>query len=309
MPLLLPCGATIAEPGDQPGDLLTGPRQIEFNGLLLGSGTPYRWKGLTNWDGAPTVDLADTPKPSDHGETPGPGFFQAKFPSFEFFVEATTREHMEQLLHLLEERMLYDDVEQLLVVRDTARTLSAPARVLENPIPHTPARSVGRLDLAVLWKCAAGLRTPLAGRTPLVLTPHESSGGLVYPVEYPVDWGIVADTSDGVAVNDGRAPAPARVVFQGPADAYTLLLTTSTGTVLKLAFTLPLTATDTLTVDTGDGTVRLNGSSDRTQWLTPDSVAPEQWRIPPGTSAVGYTVTAGSGVGTQVSIDWSDTYR
>lgn len=305
MVTLLPCGATILDPGDTPGDTITTARQIEFNGLLLGSGTPYRWKELTGWDDQPGLDLGDTVKPSEHGDFPGLGFFQARLPALTMQVVGESTADTEELLKLLRQRMAYNDTEQPLLIRDSGELLVADARVVDRKIPHQPQRTLGVAPAAVLWRCSDPLRRSRTGRS-LHLVPAVTTGGLPYPLEYPLDYGTEGGGASGTAVNDGDISAPAVVTFTGPAsgDGYGVVLD---GLLLK--FDLPLTAGETLTVDTGTGTVLLNGSSDRTGWITPDSVPPTEWRIPPGSSTVSLIVVSGSGPTTAVDIEWYDTYQ
>jgi Phage tail protein len=300
VPLLLPCGATVAEAGDLPGDLITGPRQVEFGGLLMGSGTPYRWKELTGWDDMPPVDLGDSPRPSDHGDYPGAGYYQARMVGFTLAVYGDSIADTEELLKQLRQRATYADDEQQLVVRDSASTLWAGGRVVARSIPHQPQRTLGVAAAAVQWKCSSPLRFGLATHS-VHLVPGVGSGGLTYPLTYPLDYGTETTGASAVAINDGDAPAPARIVFAGPGTGYSV---TVGGQLLK--FTLPLVAGDTLTVDTRDGTVLLNDSSDRTGYVAPESVPPELWRIPDGESTISYAVAEGADVTTGVDIEWSD---
>lgn len=51
-----------------PGDAMDGgPSQLEWNGFLLGRGTPYRWMGLRGWRERPPNTAQNVPEPSSHG--------------------------------------------------------------------------------------------------------------------------------------------------------------------------------------------------------------------------------------------------
>lgn len=303
MSILLDCGATIAEAGDLPGSLIVLPRQIEFNGLLMGSGTPYRWKNLTGWDAMPGLDLSDAQKDTGDGDFPGPGFSQSRMVTFEMQVRGDHKGFMEQVVQLLRERLRYSDTEQELWVRDSGRTLIADARVIARDIGHAPERSLGVMAAGVQWKQTNPLhRAP--GERSAHLAATDGSGGIVYPIVYPIDYGIEGGPGQEVLLNAGTDPAPAIIVFHGPAvDGYGV---TIAGQMLR--FTGPLAIGDTLTVDTRDGSVLLNGSSDRTGWVSTDSVPPETWRIPPGEAACTFSLAAGGGVGTGVDLTWFDSY-
>lgn len=303
MPILLDNGATIADTGDLPGDLLVSPRQIEFNGLLMGSGTPFRWKELTGWDDMPGIDLSDSARPNDHGDYPGIGLYQPRLPALTLQVRASSREQMESLLELLRVRLSYSDTSQGLYVWDSAKALFANARVIARGIPHTPDRSVGVMNASIQWRCADPKRYAAAYDRSFILYPPQDIGGLDYPLTYPLDYGVTvgSDRFDG---NLGDAPAPVVVTFTGPATAYAATL----GTGQKLAFDLPLGVGETLTVDTATGTVLLNGTSDRSGWLAAGSVPPEAWRIPPGGTTVSFTTDGFDPALTRAAFRWRDSF-
>lgn len=301
MPTLLPNGATVADPGDQPGALITTARQIEYAGLLLGAGTPYRWKELTGWDDLPGLDLSDSPRPNDHGDFPGMGLYQARLPALTLAVHGDSVDQVESLLQLLEARTVYTDQDQQLIVRDGGRTLAADARVIARSIPHQPNRTIGIATASVQWRCANPLRRASTGRT-VHLVVTEGSGGLTYPLTYPLDYGTEGGAGAALLVNDGSAPAPARITFHGPGTGHTLVL--ASGPVLRV--NTPLADGDTLSVDTLTGTVLLNGTASRSGDVDLTSGPPEAWRIPPGATSCSYQVATGAGPATAADIDWFD---
>lgn len=302
MPILLDNGATIASPGELTADLIDRDRQIAFNGLLMGSGTPFRWVELTEWDDMPSVDLSDSSRPNDHGDYPGTGLYQARLPMFTIQVRASSTAQMESLLNLLISRMTYEDTESFLVVRDSGKTLYAKARVIGRGVPHTPVRTIGILQVSVQWKCASPLRFALGASRYVRLLPSFSVGGLTYPLTYPLAYGTSGPYAFTMA-NDGDAPAPVTLSFHGPATSFGVLLDGEK----YLGFNLPLAGNEGLEVDTQSGTVLLNASSDRSGWLDPRSVPPETWRIPPGGAPVSFVVD-GADAFTYVDLVWGDTY-
>lgn len=303
MPLLLPCGATIAEPGDQPGDLITGVRQIEWNGLLLGSGTPYQWKQLTGWDTMPGLDLADTDRPADHGAYPGRGLYQSRTVALTATVNSDA-DFTEELIALLRARTGYGDVEQPLIIADAGATLWAACRVINRDITHEKSRTQGIHPASVQWKASFPARYGLDEHT-LTLTPGTATGGLTYPLTYPLDYGTPSGGSTGVVSNGGEAPCVPTVVVSGPASAGFGVLT---GDGRFLGLDLALAVGETATFDTRDGTVMINDTSDRTSFLSTVSVPPELWRLDPGDTTVQLIVPAGAAAGTQAQVTWSDTY-
>ncbi|MFD5873709.1 phage distal tail protein [Streptomyces sp. NPDC060322] len=53
------------------GDQVTRPGQVQYGDLLLGAGTPYRWRGITGWEELPALDSGTVPRSDAHGAFPG----------------------------------------------------------------------------------------------------------------------------------------------------------------------------------------------------------------------------------------------
>lgn len=61
-----------------PGSLITRPGQVQYGELLLGAGTPYRWRGITGWEELPALDSGTVPRSDAHGAFPGGLLAQAR---------------------------------------------------------------------------------------------------------------------------------------------------------------------------------------------------------------------------------------
>lgn len=301
MSRVLACGAVVADPGDAPGSLITLPRQLEFGGLLMGSGTPYRWKKLDGWDAMPGLDLSDTPRAAGHGDWSGMGLFQSRMPSFTLTIRGDTPALMEEAIRAFNAALAYSDDDQPLVVRDTGRTLVGYARAVARDVTHSPDRTLGVLDASTQWKCSDPRRYGPTLHT-AQLVPGGASGGVVYPLAYPVDYGPVQAGNIAVLSNDGDADASPQITITGPAT--TVRLGSDRAGALKIVE--PLTAADTLTVDTRDGSILLNGTADRTGSTAGDSVPAEEWALPPGSTTVALIVD-GAGPNTSATVTWQDT--
>lgn len=68
------------------GSLLTRPGQAQYGDLLLGAGTPYRWRTLTGWEDLPSLDSGSVPRSNAHGALPGPLLAQARTVSVDGLV-------------------------------------------------------------------------------------------------------------------------------------------------------------------------------------------------------------------------------
>ncbi|MGI5451572.1 hypothetical protein ACQEVM_38570 [Streptomyces sp. CA-243310] len=61
-----------------PGDLISRPGQVQYGDLLLGPGTPYRWRGITGWEELPALDSGSVARSDAHGAYPGLLLAQAR---------------------------------------------------------------------------------------------------------------------------------------------------------------------------------------------------------------------------------------
>ncbi|MET7811787.1 hypothetical protein ABZT26_13115 [Streptomyces sp. NPDC005395] len=53
------------------GALVTQPGHVQYGDLLLGPGTPYRWRSLTGWEELPPLDSGTVQRADAHGAFPG----------------------------------------------------------------------------------------------------------------------------------------------------------------------------------------------------------------------------------------------
>lgn len=304
MPTVTDAGVTLAGPSEAAGALIEFVGQIEYNGILLGSDTPFHWKQLTGWDSLPALDDSSSARPDAHGDFPGAIYAQSRTVTLEGWADAAA-ETMEQVLREFRSRLQLIQDEVPLIVSDGDGVKLAYARIIARDLAHTPLRRVGRGEYSLQWKCTDPLRYSLDQRM-AALSPVTFTGGLTYPLVYPLDYGSVTGRNVTDGLNDGDAPAPAQVTFVGPMLGGYALTNTTTGQ--RLAYDVPLVAGETLTVDTRTGSVVLNGSSDRASYLSASSVPPELWRLQPGTNELVFTTAGGAGAGTGASVSWADTY-
>lgn len=77
------------------GDLVVLPYQYEFNGLLMGSGTPYTVTGLEGLWALPEIRTADIERNDGHGDVPGEDLMGPRIMEAEITVTADTQTLME----------------------------------------------------------------------------------------------------------------------------------------------------------------------------------------------------------------------
>jgi hypothetical protein len=137
-----------------PGDDLTGPGQISFNGFKMGSGTPYRWKKLAGWFvDMPDIDNGNVPHPSAHGALSGSKYAQARRVAYEFNVRGS-RDEVEQIaLNLLTGLPLPEaDEEVPLAIRVGEQILVGQAACLKRTVEIDKNFRIGFAPGYALWE-------------------------------------------------------------------------------------------------------------------------------------------------------------
>lgn len=113
--------------------------------------------------------------------------------------------------------------------------------------------------------------------------------GLAFSFAFNVNFGGGATPGGTTVTNNGNRPTPVEFIVTGPIINPII---TKTATGESLYFIIELTASDTLTINTRDRTVYLNGSSNRRNTMQ----SPAQWFfLDPGDNFIGFGGLSGSG--------------
>jgi tail protein len=261
--------------------------QIDFNGTVLGDGTPWEvmsWAGLEEF----TTRGSDIVLPTAWGAFPGSSYVDPK-------VVVITVESINPIDMLLlesallppqnstpdtlvpirwkfpnrDELMVYGRCSRRSRARDQASTLGLTRVTFEMEIPDPRCYS--------------------ASLTQLSTSIATSSGGLTFAAPAPFVFGTggVGGTVD--AANAGTIETPYVIVFTGPLVAPTL---EHTAQAKILSFTGTLAAGETLVVDSSARTVMLNGTASRYSWLT---IASQWFTLQPGSNGLKFSGASGAG--------------
>lgn len=104
----------------------------------------------------------------------------------------------------------------------------------------------------------------------------KAGGGVQFPVQFPVNFGVAGDDGRAIFTNTGTAPTPLRFkVSGGMSDGFTLRCVETGDT---LTFVRPLDVSDYVILDSYDASVLLNGVSPVSGFLVQD----DWWTVPPG---------------------------
>ncbi|MFF8095681.1 phage distal tail protein [Streptomyces sp. NPDC016675] len=269
------------------GDRVTRPGHIQYGPLLLGPGTPYRWKTLTGWEELPGLDSGTVARSDAHGAFPGRLLAQARTIGLDNLMVRAPRARLGAVVGALNAgTQIVEDERPLVVWLDERGPLLTYARAVRRIIPTGIGYRTGSIqDGAVEWEATDPRRYALAEQVATARLPAPEPGldwNTVPGPEslaWPLTFGEPGSTGALSATNAGDAPAHPVIEFRGPVERPSL---TKTGTGEVLEYDLPLAASDVLTVDTGAGTVLLNGTASRIGQVSNRSVPERTFTLAPG---------------------------
>jgi hypothetical protein len=288
------------------GDLIDRPAQIEFRGLLLGSGTAYGNVKLDGWGTMPDVRSGNKPRNSGHGSTPGTMFAQERIVTWDFKMWPD-RAGFEAACAALEQAtaITRGATEFPLVIRTRGPLRYVNARCTKRMLPEDRLFYAGIPEGALQWTASDPRRYDLDESSVTISGPSAGSGGLPYPLAYPLNYGTPGSPSTATAVNEGNAETHPVVVFAGPMTT-PRLLNSSLGWAIE--FDVDLLLGQTLVVDTWAGTVLLNGTTDRLYTRTGLSVPVRQFFFGPGPNNLTLAPASINGPEAAVTVSWHSAY-
>lgn len=274
------------------GELVTGDWEVEYNGILMGDGTPFLISQVQGLLDLPDITSADKTRMRRNGLRAGDDFTQGRKITLTVEVSST-------------DTVTFDEaVDQLMA----ASTPAGPPLPLVFQIPGVAGggkrviycrprkRSlpIGRefyyeLPLAVIEFYSVDPRIESNTLNSEDTTLPTAGGGLNFDAVAPFTFGAVSVGGTLELENDGNFAANPVIVFEGPVTNPSIESLTQDKT---LSFSITLASGETLEVDTEERTVLLNGTANR--YNTLDTTA-EWFDLDPGTNEVRYqaaTITA-----------------
>lgn len=275
------------------GGLVWQDGQVQYGDTLLGSKTRAGLRELIGWRDLPDVEVSDSPRTQAHGDNPGTAYAGSAVVTGIFLLRGS-QESKALALDAIERATRLDGVERPLVVADGAGSPTLRmAKVIGRTLPQDRNFKHAPVEVSVQWSCSDPRRYQLETVT-ASLSMVTTVGGLDYPLTYPLEYGTIVGNNSIQLSNPGSADAPLIVQFYGPLIRPGLSCP-SAGWAMQ--FDTTLAEGEALTVDTREGTVRLNGDADRLYTITPTSDPIEGCAIPAGATAQ-VSLTAESGTGT-----------
>lgn len=297
------------------GALITSDFQIQLGpdtgGLLLGAGTPYDVTELDGWDDSPPYSLTDVDRPNQAGAWAGPMYAQERTLTLALQVSGTVNglgapSIAQYAANVAALRAITNPgsdstAEVPFVVQLAGTKLMTSVRCQQRAMPTAQGYMSPGLDKVTLQLVATDPRRYSTTVQSASCGLASTSGGLTYPITYPITWGTV--TNGTLTINNtGDTPTPPTLVITGPGTT-PAIVRQDTGAVLQ--FDVTLSATDVLTVNTLDGTVTLNGGN-LYGVLDPISAAIGSFLMASGMTTLGLRVA--SGTGTTLTATWQNAY-
>ncbi|WP_345174760.1 phage distal tail protein [Streptomyces lavendulae] len=289
-----------------PGSLVTRPGHVQYGELLLGPGTPYRWRGITGWEELPSLDSGSVARSDAHGEFPGLLLAQARTIGLDGLIVRAPRERIGAVVGALNAATA-PRVDELPLVAwlDDRGPLLAYARAVRRIIPAGPGYRLGTITGGAVEFVASDPRRYELDEQVVAASLPAPEPGLRWPLTWPLNFGLPGSTGALVAVNAGDAESHPVVEFRGPVTTPALINIT-TGDVLE--YDIPLVVGDVLTIDTHAGTVLLNGGASRLYAATSRSVPERSFVLTPGTTNFLFRAGLDSGPAATATVRYRSAY-
>jgi hypothetical protein len=236
--------------------------QVTWAGFILGGGGSYHVEQVDGWDDLPDFASYDAPRSRGHGDHIGSQFVRARIVTVSGSIaNRDARDGLAQAL--VAASPVQSDAIQDLTIETFGRALTASARLIRRSLPVGDNYAAGAVPFALQWKCPDPLRYGAIQSAVSTGLPT-SSGGLAYPLTYPLTYGTSGSSGQLTLTNDGTADAPFVATVTGSLP--TGFEISAAGQRIRYEFPVP--AGETLTIDTGEGTVVAQGTADRRGNLT-----------------------------------------
>lgn len=266
------------------GELIYADGQMQYKDYLLGDNETTFLDAINGWDDLPSVDSGNTLKPSSHGAWAGLKLAGQRIVTWEGRFAPESDDWRAELNRLRSAFSLPIGTEEYeIVVRLHDDVKLAFGTISGRLIPGDRQYGYYGATMSLQFECSDPRRYSLGENSWTLSMPPNTVTGLPYPLNYPLNYGTEVNPSSGTLVNDGDVMTPVVIIFNGPMENPGILNTTLG---VRLQFNITLTDTDTLTVNTRNGTVLLNGTADRLYTRTVNSSPIFSFGLAPGNNTM-----------------------
>lgn len=236
------------------------PSYVVLNGLVLSatedSGVEWLTEKLEGWEGAP----APTGKPEQNvrgdGTWSGEQYVGGRSVAASGWVSAPTAALLEDAISRLNAACSLDDV-PMHVIEQSGRARNARVHRSGEVIVQTS-------DLEALWSIQVYADDPrkLHDAVSATTALPQSSGGLTFPVTFPLSFDATTNHGQVTLSNPGNEVGPVTIRIDGPC-AGPVIRHENSGRTLVFASSLVLGSGEFLLIDMDARTVLANGQSNR----------------------------------------------
>jgi hypothetical protein len=273
------------------GDLITVDRQLEWRGLLLGSGTPYGLVQLEGWIDRPDLRDGDVDRDDQHGAHPGRLLVGRRTITMTFKIVRRLAEFRAAVAEL--QRATSPDenpVEEPLVVQLDGVKAMVSARCTGLIIPTERQYALGFTQGVVRWRATNPRKLRLPQLSPATTPPTPGGGGLAFPLVHPLVFGAGQAGGELTLTNAGGAHVQPVWRLTGPCLG-PRITNADSGARLWFEDGYQLPANQVLDLTTADRSVLLASGVSRNNQL-----ARREWfTLPPGATRVRFESQDGTG--------------
>jgi len=243
---------------------LSGDWQVEFNGLLMGTGTPYELAALGGFLDMPAVRSQHNPRPGRDGMFVGPDYAAGKVYDLELEIAAEGGTSFAAAVLALEQAA-QPQGQTLIPLRfqlPGKGVRAAWVQCLRRAIPVDLGFEKGFVQKSLLQFWAPDGRQYGPG---LVVQAglRTQGGGLTYPLTYPLTYGTPGSGGRVTFTNSGTAATEPVITVSGPLTAGFEITHAETGR--RLRYTAAVGSD--IVLDCGEGTCTSQGQ-ERAMFLT-----------------------------------------
>lgn len=229
-------------------------------GALEASGVAWVVNDLQGW-GSPASTMQVTQKPRSHGGWAGPGYLPARTLSITGTVDAPSTAALSDAI---------DRLSAAATLTDTTLTVNEAGRARTMTV-----RRQGEVLVSMTSALAATWSVQLVALDPRRYGPMvsqstglpSSSGGLTWPITFPVTWTGVTNTGIVSIPNAGNITAPVLIRIDGPVPGFSISHIGS-GQLAVLSSSQALAAGEFVTIDMENRKVLAQGQASRAGYLT-----------------------------------------
>ncbi len=272
----------------------------DTNGVLDAHGTRWRIRKLDGWHGAPSVRASLTERPGEHGSFDGPAYLEPRTLTVEGIATsvgyASAARARDIVASVCGDPSL--GLSPLVVYKSGQPTMRMLVRRADETKTEFASPLIFRWSMMLI--APDPRRYSAAENSQAVGLPQAGSGGLVFPLVFPLTFGSGASGGEMTLTNAGTLATWPTWTITGPVTG-PRIVNTSTNEKLEFDPTFALTGGQTLVVDTAAKTVIQSGVSRR------DRLFSAQWfRLEPGSTGIRFSAISAFDAATSLTGTWRD---